>query len=327
MRAIEHGEVVAGRDDVVARLLRTTEGIDHAVALLDKAEALVELPLVDESVRERLRQMSETGSMPDGHWHALVAARGDDVVGFAETVLPSASGTDAVADLAIDRQALPVRPVVATLLAGLECVAWDHQASRLVVWIRSASTSDVITATKAGFDIDRRLGVLGRGLGEVDTALPTAPDGVTIRTLVPGQDDQALVELFEAAYAGTGDAGWTVEGLRERYGWSWFDAADVLLAVEDDGHVAAVHWTKQRGDGIGEVYNLAVAPRAQGRRLGQLMLRSGLAHLAGIGCTDVLLWVDMENDRGVRLYAGDGFTFRQEDVAFARDLRGSVAPT
>ena len=83
-----------------------------------------------------------------------------------------------------------------------------------------------------------------------------------------------------------------------------------------------MHWTKRRGEGVGEVYNLAVAPDGQGHGLGRRLLDAGLRHLRGIGCGEVLLWVDLANEAAIRLYTTAGFTARWEDIAFIRHARG-----
>jgi mycothiol synthase len=72
---------------------------------------------------------------------------------------------------------------------------------------------------------------------------------------------------------------------------------------------------KRRGDGVGEVYNLALAPEAQGRGLGGLLLDVGLAHLTEIGIHEVILWVDAENPPALALYRARGFTPRWDDVS------------
>jgi len=72
---------------------------------------------------------------------------------------------------------------------------------------------------------------------------------------------------------------------------------------------------KRRGDGVGEVYNLAVDPAAQGRGLGPLLLDAGLAHLFATGMRDVVLWVDATNTRALALYRSRGFTHRWDDVS------------
>jgi mycothiol synthase len=213
-------------------------------------------------------------------------------------------------------------PVLGALLAGLEGLGWQHLAGRLQVWVRHAQPADVVCATDEGYGVDRRLGVLGRWL---DTPLPdrTEVAGTTVRPYRPDSDDEGVVDVLAAAYAGTADGGWDLARFRERRGLPWFRPEDLLVAQDDDGWIAGVHWLKRRGAEVGEVYNLAIHPRAQGRGLGAVLLAAGLHQLAEVGCRDALLWVDLANERAVRLYISQGFTTRWEDVAFARTLRGT----
>ncbi len=154
---------------------------------------------------------------------------------------------------------------------------------------------------------------------------PDVPEGVVLDTFDEGDAD-AVVDVLAAAYAGTPDGGWTRDDFDRKRSYDWFDPADLLVARAGGGAVLGVHWTKRRGDRTGEVYNLAVHPDAQGSRLGAVLLHAGLAHLRDVGCRDVMLWVDLANERAVRLYASQGFAVRWEDVALGRALATTHAP-
>jgi mycothiol synthase len=345
----DHHDVIATRDDVVARVLSGDHGVEDALALLDRAEADLDVPLVDEAERQRLHDLANGHAERPAHWHSLLARRGERAVGYAGVLLPSSPGLTATGDIAVLREATTCTPVLGALLAGLEGLGWQHLAGRLQVWVRHARAGDVACATDEGYGVDRRLGVLGRRLddlvGDVDRGAGSRDDqepetagmprvrgaGVsgaeeahtTVRRYRPDQDDEGVVDVLAAAYAGTADGGWDLARFRERRGLPWFRAEDVLVAQDDDGWVAGIHWLKRRGGRVGEVYNLAIHPRAQGRGLGAVLLAAGLHHLADVGCRDALLWVDLANERAVRLYISQGFATRWEDVAFGRTLRGT----
>jgi mycothiol synthase len=316
----QHGRLVARSGEVVVTALLADTGVDVAGVFLDEAEAIVEVPLVDEAERERLASAASGRREPDPRWHPLLARQGDDVVGYAGIVLPGPAGPDATADLAVGPAAPSRRQVVAALLAGLETLASEGPTERLQVWMRHVDADDVASATAAGYEVERRLGVLGREL-DGPTDGPAPPAGVRIRAYRRDADDEQVVAVLAAAYAGTAEAGWDLARFRERQGWSWFRPEDLLVAELDDGRLGGLHWLKRRGGGVGEVYNLAVHPQAQGRRLGPVLLAAGLDHLRAVGCHEVLLWVDLANDRAVRLYTAQGFTTRWEDVALTRTLR------
>lgn len=301
------------------RVLGRSRGVEDAVALLDRAEQEAGAPLVDEAERARLEALATDRTDRDAHWHGLLARREDQAVGYVGLVLdPDGNGGEAVGDLVVARDHAPCEPVVGTLLRAVEALGWEHAVARVVVWIRHASPTDVACGVDHGYGVDRRLAVLGRRL-ERPPARPDVPEGHRLRRFRPGEDDEAVVGVLRAAYAGTPDAGWNREELAQRRSYDWFRPEDLLLLEGRDG-VVGLHWTKRRGDGRGEVYNLAVDPGAQGTGLGGALLQAGLRHLWDVGCRDVLLWVDLANERAVRLYASHGFRIRWEDLAFSRVL-------
>lgn len=321
MEPTDHGDVIATRDDVVARVLAGDRGVEAALALLDAAGSVVEVPLVDEAERARLESLASGRDGRAPHWHSVLARRDGEAVGYGGVLLPESPGEPAAGDVAIARDHPPCGPVLSVLLAALEGLAWRHEAGRLTVWIRHATGPDIACAAAEGFGTERRLGVLGRRLGDVRPVEP--PPGVAIRAYRPDEDDEAVVAVLAAAYADTADRGWTLDRFRQRRAYSWFRAEDLLVADAGDGRLRGIHWLKRRGAGVGEVYNLAIAPDAQGSGLGAALLAAGLAHLAGQGIDDVLLWVDLSNEKAVRLYAAQGFATRWEDVALGRTLRGT----
>ncbi len=318
MRAPAHGDVVATVNGVESRVLTGHAGVELALSLLDEAEAAARVPLVDESERARLNELASGLEARGHHWHSLLARDGDQAVGYAGLVRRENGQADA--DVAVLRELDQCDAALQSLLVACDVLARRHQATRLRAWLRHARDRDMQCATAVGFSIERRLGVFGLdGLAAHlanDPAPPPAAAGVTIR---PFTDDEAdrVVAVLAAAYDGTPDGGWTRGDLEHRQNYDWFDPADLLVAHDGD-EVVGLHWTKQRGEGVGEVYNLAVAPGQQGRRLGAVLLRAGLEHLASRDCDRVMLWVDLANERAVRLYAAHGFRLLWEDVAFSR---------
>jgi mycothiol synthase len=300
-------------------------GILAALAAEEEAGGV---PLVDEAERLRLERCASEGTRPTG-WTPIVVHLDDEVVGYGAVVVEQ-DGVTARGDAAVIGRGAEVDALPA-LLSALAEAAETAGATRVQVWVRRAGEREFAAARAAGFDVERRLGVLGRDLD--DEALGVAPDGVApggveVRSYRPDEDDEAVVAVLAAAYEGTDETGWDLARFRERRGWPWFRAEDLLVAELEDARIGGIHWLKRRGDGAGEVYNLAVHPDAQGRGLGPVLLHAGLEHLRRVGCHEVLLWVDLANDRAGRLYASQGFVTRWEDVALARTLRGraTVAP-
>jgi mycothiol synthase len=295
-----------------------------ALAVLTAEEEAGGVPLVDEAERLRLERFAADGERTAG-WAPIVAHLDGEVVGYGAVLVEEAGGA-ARGDAAVIGQGARA-DAFSALLGALADAAEAAGAPRLQVWVRRAGESELEAALVAGFAIERRLGVLGRDLNEQVTERGT-PAGVEVRTYRPDEDDEAVVAVLANAYAGTDEAGWDLARFRERRSWPWFRAEDLLVAELEDGRLGGIHWLKRRGDGAGEVYNLAVHPDAQGRGFGPVLLQAGLEHLRRIGCHEVLLWVDLANDRAVRLYASQGFVTRWEDVAVARTFpgRATVAP-
>lgn len=173
-------------------------------------------------------------------------------------------------------------------------------------------------AAALGLAATRGLLVMERGLDGV--AAPD-PDGLTLRGFTDG-DAGAFLAVNAAAFAHHPEQGaLDLRGFQERTGEPWFDPAGLILGFDEDG-LAGFHWTKLV-DGVGEVYVIGVAPRAQGRGYGRVLLQSGLHHLARAGAAHVLLYVDMAEPVAVRMYESAGFRVATRDVLYAPE-HGSV---
>lgn len=285
------------------------------LAAVEADEAARGASVIDEAELERLRRYAATGERAPG-WTPLVARAAAGGAGYAGLVVgeDGAASGDAAATRAADAPA-----ILEALLSALAATARDAGGSRLQVWVRQVGGPQLAAAERAGFTPDRRLGVLGRALtDDLEVLSPAA--GWTIRASRAPDDDEAVVDVLASAYAGTDEAGWTLTRLHERQGYDWYQPEDLLVAEADDGGIGGLHWLKRRSPTQGEVYNLAIAPHAQGAGLGAALLTAGLRHLRETGCDEVVLWVDRANDRAVRLYERNGFTTRWDDVAFGSDL-------
>ena len=103
---------------------------------------------------------------------------------------------------------------------------------------------------RSGFVRSRVLWQMRRSLF---AALPPArfPDGVRLRSFLPGLDDDEWLALNAAAFVDLPDqGGWTLDDLHVRMREPWFDAAGFLVAVEDGPQgerMVGFHWTKVHG--------------------------------------------------------------------------------
>lgn len=164
----------------------------------------------------------------------------------------------------------------------------------------------------------------------VEPAGAAVPPGVRIRTFEPGRDEAAFLEVNARAFATHPEQGrLDLAGLREEMSQDWFDPAGFFLAVTDPGdRLLGFHWTKvhpqDRGTGgssgaggpVGEIYVLGVDPDAGVRGLGGVLADAGLRHLGTRGLTTVLLYVEGDNERALRLYRRAGFTVHLTSVVY-----------
>lgn len=147
--------------------------------------------------------------------------------------------------------------------------------------------------------------------------VPAEAEGYEIVTYDPA-DREAIVALNAAAFSHHPEQGrLTVAEFEDLTRQDWFDPAGLFVARRG-GEVAGFHWTKQHGDGLGEVYVIAVAPEHEGRGLGRVLLQRGLDQLSGSGDERVQLYVEADQERVVRMYDRAGFTVGQVDTSYRR---------
>jgi mycothiol synthase len=201
--------------------------------------------------------------------------------------------------------------VTDTLLAALEALA-----PHVIVWSHGQRSPVAAAAAARGYVKHRALWQLRRAL--TDLPPKPLPEGVTLRPFVPGQDEDAWLAVNAVAFAEHAEQGrWTRTDIEAREAEPWFDPSGFLLA-ERDGELLGFHWTKVHRHGIGEVYVLGIAPKAQGLGLGPALLTAGLQYLAGRGVSEAMLYVDDSNAAAMELYRRYGFTKHDLDAQYIR---------
>ena len=263
---------------------------------------------------------------PSGRVRHLLGYAAEQLTGYAQLDGPTAP--DASGELVVDpdarRQGTGRALVDAALRAAPQARLWAH--GRL-------PAAEALAAS-AGLEAVRELHKMARPLGEsdLDPAASALPAGFTARAFVPGRDEQAWLSTNAAAFAHHPEQGrLAVADLEERMAQPWFDAAGFILVEADGspGEVAAFHWTKVDPDQrsaldptqtAGEVYVVGVHPAYQGRGLGRPVTALGLAHLAGLGLPEVVLYVDGDNQAAIRTYTGLGVRSIMVDVMYAKPV-------
>lgn len=156
---------------------------------------------------------------------------------------------------------------------------------------------------------------------------PAAPEGLRIAPLRPGDDLAPIVTLHNRAFAGEfGHHDLTAADLEQRFVQHRVIPAGIAVAWDGDralGYCACVFPRDPDAGGatwVGVVDLLAIDPQVQGRGLGAVLLRYGLAYLRRTGCTAAELSVDGANERALRVYQRVGFRVIREQLVYRRDL-------
>ncbi|MFI0983425.1 mycothiol synthase [Streptomyces sp. NPDC021093] len=199
----------------------------------------------------------------------------------------------------------------------------EASGRRLRVWAHGGKSAARHLAQVLGLTMFRELRQLRRPLSPLDVPEPTYPEGVTVRTFVPGQDDAAWLAVNAAAFAHHPEQGsLTQRDLDDRMGEDWFDPKGFFLAEKggesgEGRELVGFHWTKvHRAEQLGEVYVVGIAPGAQGGGLGKALTATGLRHLAAEGLPTASLYVDADNIAAVTVYERLGFTTYETDLMY-----------
>ena len=228
------------------------------------------------------------------------------------------------------------------LVRSLEQASPDH---RLRLWAHGQLAGARAMAASLGYERARELWQMRRSLYAPLPAVDLPP-GFTVRTFIPGADDESWLTVNAAAFAHHPEQGsWDAGDLHLRMAEPWFDPTGFLVLDDPDGQMAGFHWTKVHGgdhdgplvagphaheghghDPIGEVYVVGVAPAHQGRHLGRALTLAGLHHLRQLGLPQAMLYVDADNTAAIRTYTSLGFTRWDVDAMFARPRRSAALP-
>ncbi|MGY0492746.1 mycothiol synthase [Streptomyces sp. WG-D5] len=283
----------------------TTPQSATVLALLEAAAETDGQQAVSEQGRLQLR-----GGEREGVHHLLLHV-GDTLVGYAQL-----EDTDPVEAPAAELVVHPAhrghghgRALGTALLAA--------SGKRLRVWAHGGHSAARHLAQVLGLTLFRELRQMRRPLENLDLPEPTLPDGVRIRTFVPGQDDAAWLAVNAAAFAHHPEQGsLTQRDLDDRKAEPWFDPAGFFLAFRGD-ELVGFHWTKVHArEGLGEVYVVGVTPAGQGGGLGKALTATGLRHLAAAGLPTAMLYVDADNKAAVSVYERLGFTTYETDLMY-----------
>ncbi|WP_410608480.1 mycothiol synthase [Amycolatopsis sp. lyj-109] len=268
-------------------------------------------------------EVEPEGPLPgafDGGEH-LVACVEDEVVAYAHLDTTGDSFDHQVAELFV-HPAHRNRGYGAKLLQALD----ERAAVGFRVWAHGDHPGAQRLARKTGLERKRELLILHVDVEGSDWPEPVLRDGVSLRTFVPGQDEDAVVRVNARAFDWHPEQGaLTADDVRADERRAWFDADGFFLAEENDT-VIGFHWTKVHeptpgrfgGERVGEVYVVGVDPAAQGGGLGRALTLAGLRYLAGRGLRQIILYVEGDNAPALAVYTKLGFARHETDVQYGR---------
>jgi len=242
---------------------------------------------------------------------------GGPLVGYAQ--LSSGHDTWGVEVVVRPDHRTPDAEVGTSLLSAALSEIRSQGGGHVHLWVPKPTAHSDAMAESCGL---RR----GRDLYQMRRSLPldSVHSTVSTRPFVPGADEEAWLTVNNRAFASHPEqGGWTLDTLREREAEAWFDPAGFLLH-ERDGRLAASCWTKvHRGTQppLGEIYVISVDPDFQGLGLGRELVVAGLEHLASLGLTIGMLYVDADNTAAVHLYRSLGFDVDHTDRAYTTDVK------
>jgi mycothiol synthase len=287
---------------------------EHVRAVMSLVEAATDLDGVSPLSEHVLLHLKHGGDAPAAN---LIALLDGEPVGYAHLdVTDAVEGASAEVVVHPDHRGHGVGTALVQALP----------AGRLRLWAHGQHPAAAALAEHHGFEQTRVLWQMRRSLY---APLPTAvwPEDVTVRTFVPGQDEDEWVAVNARAFAQLPDQGsWTVDDLLKREQEPWFDPAGFFIA-ERDGQMVGYHWTKVHGGDdpavhdhqmMGEVYVVGVDPSAQGMGLGPALTIIGLRHLRALGLPSVMLYVDESNTNAIGVYERLGFSRWDTDVSYRR---------
>jgi len=306
------------------------------LALVEACRAADGVTPVSEHALLHLRYDSAAGPGRDGGPERvdepgldLVLTVDGELAGYAALDPPAAdphSGTVEVSGELLIGPGYRRRGLGRALAAEAAAAAGGHA---LRLWAHGDLTAAAALAAAAGFERFRALWQLRRPLASPASQAPgqapvaplaesALPAGRTLRTFIPGQDEDEWLALNARAFAKHPEqGGWTRHDLEVREREPWFDPAGFFIA-EKDGVMTGFHWTKVHSPGLGEVYVVGVDPAEQGSGLGRALTLAGLHHLRDRGVAEAMLYVDEDNVPAIKMYEALGFTRATVDAMYRR---------
>jgi len=156
---------------------------------------------------------------------------------------------------------------------------------------------------------------------------------IVIRNFVAGTDTSGWLALNRKIFKDHPEQGnWNINDLSIRINEKWFDEKGFFV-VELNNEIIGSIWTKiheplmqnkllndtiQINQKFGEIYILAVAKKFQNLGIGKTLFTFALNYFKNKGIYNVILHVDYENKKAIKLYRDLGFLEFNRNILYSR---------
>lgn len=148
---------------------------------------------------------------------------------------------------------------------------------------------------------------------DLDTnSLPRVVHDYTIENFNPATHKQLWLDLNNLIFSHHPDQGnWAIQDLENRMAEPWFDEKGFFLATENNALKGFV-WTKIHQDlinqdPVGELYVVGTHPDHAGKGIARALSVEAINYLVSKGLKHAILYVDADNEKGLKLYSSLGF--------------------
>ena len=143
-------------------------------------------------------------------------------------------------------------------------------------------------------------------------SLPQGTHNYTIETFDVSIHKQAWLDLNNQIFAHHADQGnWAMADLNNRIAEGWFDPEGFFLATQKgliEGFVwSKIHQDLVNQDPVGELYVVGTAPEHTGRGIARALSVEAINYFVSKGLKHAMLYVDADNEKGIKLYESLGF--------------------
>ena len=144
------------------------------------------------------------------------------------------------------------------------------------------------------------------------TQIPATAHNFEITTFNPTLHKEEWLELNNKIFVNHPDQGnWAIADLDNRMAEPWFDPEGFFIAFENK-KIIGFCWTKIHHDFVnqdptGELYVIGVDPDSHAHGIGKAVATTALNYLKQKGLNQVMLYVDADNDKALKLYESLGF--------------------